>query len=183
MLSSNKIYPCTKLKKVPKKPCEAYVLPPEQHSSVVDKDNALEFIKSCEDLNWNHEKSIAHRAGTNSIAAPAGRGVKEWTATLRDGLQMGCNLWSGSGEEEERGWWHHYDFFGAALIRTPDAKRIVRDFESTLHANMALSLGTRRFYEPTNICPLAWYTTWSPQRWGAQWKKVSTCWQKPPRWC
>ena len=52
------------------------------------------------------------------------------------------------------------NFVVVALVRTPDAKRIVRDFESTMHANVALSLGTRRFYEPTNICPLDWYTTW-----------------------
>ena len=56
------------------------------------------------------------------------------------------------------------NFVVAALVRTPDAKRIVRDFESTMHANVALSLGTRRFHDTTNICPLAWYTTWSPQR-------------------
>ena len=37
----------------------------------------------------------------------------------------------------------HPNFLMAPLICTPDAKRIVRDFEGTIHANMPLSLGPR----------------------------------------
>ena len=55
---------------------------PEQDPFVIHTDNYLEFIKSCEDLNWNHGKPPPHRAETNRIAERAVRRVKEGTSAL-----------------------------------------------------------------------------------------------------
>ena len=58
-------------------------------------------------------------------------------------------------------------FVVAALICALDAKRVVADCECTMHTNLPLLLGPRRFYEPTHISPLIWHVSWSPQRCGA----------------
>ena len=39
----------------------------------------LRFVKSCEDLSWNHRTSTLHRSETNGIAERAVRRVKEGT--------------------------------------------------------------------------------------------------------
>ena len=40
------------------------------------------------------------------------------------------------------------NFVVAVLICTPDAKRIVKDFEGTMHANIPISLGPRTLIKP-----------------------------------
>ena len=60
------------------------------------------------------------------------------------------------------------NFVVAALVCAPAAKRAVGDSQGTLHTNLPLLLGPRRFYEPTYISPLTWHVSWSPQRCGAR---------------
>ena len=51
-------------------------LPPESKHGLIYSDNSLNFIKACEDLSWNHDKSTPHRSER------AVRRVKEGTSTL-----------------------------------------------------------------------------------------------------
>ena len=60
------------------------------------------------------------------------------------------------------------NFVMAPLICTPDAKRIVRDFEGTMHVNVPLSLGPRWLDKSAYVSQVDWYATWSLQRCGAQ---------------
>ena len=48
-------------------------LPLEQDPFLVCTNNSLEFTKSCDDLNWNHDKATPLRAETNGIAERAVR--------------------------------------------------------------------------------------------------------------
>ena len=60
------------------------------------------------------------------------------------------------------------NFVMAPLICTPYAKRIVRDFEGTMHVNVPLSLGPRWLDKSAYVSQFAWYTIWSLQRCGAK---------------
>ena len=55
---------------------------------VIYTGNSLEFVKSCEDLSWNHRTSTPHRTETKGIAERAVRRVKEGTSgvLLQSGL-------------------------------------------------------------------------------------------------
>ena len=46
----------------------------------IDTDNSKEFIKACQDLQWNRDTSTTHRSETNGVAKRAVRRVKEGTA-------------------------------------------------------------------------------------------------------
>ena len=48
---------------------------------VIYTDSSLEFTKACEDLSWNHDKSIPQRSETNVIADRADRRKIERTFT------------------------------------------------------------------------------------------------------
>ena len=48
-------------------------LPLEQDPFLVCTNNSLEFTKSCDDLNWNHDKATPLGAETNGIAERAVR--------------------------------------------------------------------------------------------------------------
>ena len=56
------------------------------------------------------------------------------------------------------------NFVMAPLICTPDAKRIVRDFEGTMHANVPLSLEPRWLDKSAYVSQFAWHTTLSLKR-------------------
>ena len=75
------------------------------------------------------------------------------------------------------------NFLMAPLICTPDAKRIVRDFEGTMHANMPLSLGHRWLDKSAKRHPIRLVHHLVPTAVGGPAEQVSTCWQRPPRLC
>ena len=60
------------------------------------------------------------------------------------------------------------NFVMAALICVPDAQHVERDFEGSMHADLPLILGTRRFQEPTHI-HLARLLV--PTKGGARWNR------------
>ena len=64
-------------------------LEPERKPKVIYTDNSLEFVKSCEDLSWNHCTSTPHRSETHGTAERAVRRVKEGTSAVL--LQSGRN--------------------------------------------------------------------------------------------
>ena len=66
---------------------------PSQKQRVIYTDNSLKYIKSCEDLSWNHRTSTPHCSETNGIAERAVRRTKEGTSAVL----------SQSGWEEK--WW------------------------------------------------------------------------------
>ena len=57
-------------------------LPLEQDLFLFYTNNSLEFTKSCDDLNWKHDKATPLGAETNGIAERAVRWVKEGTSAL-----------------------------------------------------------------------------------------------------
>ena len=63
-------------------------LKPTEKLKVIYTDNSQEFVKSCEDLSWNHRTSTPHRSDTNGIAERAVRRPKEGTSAvlLQSGL-------------------------------------------------------------------------------------------------
>ena len=75
---------------------QKFVLP-DQKPGITHTENALEFIRACEDLYWIHDKSTPFRSETNGIAKHAARGVKVGTATPR--LQSGLSESGGEAME------------------------------------------------------------------------------------
>ena len=67
-------------------------LRPEGNPRSMSTDNSLEFIKACEELIWNYERSTPRRSETNGIAERAVRRVKEGTSSVlvQSGLQESC---------------------------------------------------------------------------------------------
>ena len=59
----------------------------------IQTSNSFEFVKSCEELLWNHRTSTSQRSETDGIAERAARRVKEGTSAVL--------LQSGSDEK----WW------------------------------------------------------------------------------
>ena len=57
-------------------------LRPEENPGSTHTDNSLEFIKACEKLDWNHERSTPQRSETHGIAERAVRRVKEGTSSV-----------------------------------------------------------------------------------------------------
>ena len=53
-----------------------------ENPTTVCTDHSLEFIKACEELNWNHERFTPHRFDTHGIAERAVRRVKEGTSSV-----------------------------------------------------------------------------------------------------
>ena len=53
-------------------------LPPDQKPGMINTETSLEFIRSCEDFCWNHDKSTPCRSETNEIAESAVRRKKEY---------------------------------------------------------------------------------------------------------
>ena len=81
-------YPCkTKTSPETQKSPQKF-LGPTRKPKVIHTDNSLEFVKSCEDLTWNHCTSTPHRSETHGIAERAVRRVKEGTSAvvLQSGL-------------------------------------------------------------------------------------------------
>ena len=62
---------------------------PEENPRSIYTDKPLEFVQTCEELNWNCERSTPHRSGTNGIAERAVRRAKEGTSSflLQSGLR------------------------------------------------------------------------------------------------
>ena len=62
---------------------------PEENPRSIYTDNSLDYIKACEGLNWNHERSTPHRSETNGIAERAARQVNEGISSVlvQSGLQ------------------------------------------------------------------------------------------------
>ena len=52
-------------------------------------ENSLAFIKACEELDWNYERSTPYRSATNGSAARVVRRVKEGTSSelVQSGLR------------------------------------------------------------------------------------------------
>ena len=82
-------YPCkTKTLQETQRSLQKF-LEPDRKRKVIYTDNSLEFVKSCEDLSWNHCTSTPHRSETNGIAERAVRSVNEGTSAIL--LQSGLN--------------------------------------------------------------------------------------------
>ena len=62
--------------------CLQKFLPPDQKPGAIHTKISLEFIRACEDLIWNHDKSTPYRSETNGIAENAVRTVKENSSAL-----------------------------------------------------------------------------------------------------
>ena len=48
--------------------CLHNFLPPDQRPGIAHTDHSLEFLRACEDLCWNHDKSTPHLSEINGIA-------------------------------------------------------------------------------------------------------------------
>ena len=82
-------YPCkTKTSQETQRSLQKF-LEPDRKPKVIYTHNSLEFVKTCEDLSWNHCTSTPHRSETNGIAERAVRRVKEGTSAVL--LQSGLN--------------------------------------------------------------------------------------------
>ena len=85
----NQYYPCkTKISsRDDEKPSKLHT--PRINPRSIYADNSLEFIKACEELNWNHGRSTPRRSETKEIAERAVRRVKEGTSPVlvQSGLQ------------------------------------------------------------------------------------------------
>ena len=60
--------------------CLQKFVPPGQKPGIILTD--IHWIRACEDLCWNHDKSTPYRSETNGIAEHAVRRVKEGTSAL-----------------------------------------------------------------------------------------------------
>ena len=71
---------------------------PSQKPEMIDTDSSNEFMKVCQDIQWNHDTSTLRRSETNGVAERAVRRVKEGTAIalLQSGLP---EEWWGSAME------------------------------------------------------------------------------------
>ena len=82
-------YPCkTKTSQETQKTLQKFLEPTRKPKGIYT-DNSLEFVKSCEELSWNHCTSTPHSSETNGIAERAVRRVKEGTSAVL--LQSGLN--------------------------------------------------------------------------------------------
>ena len=69
----NQCYPCkTKTSQETQRSLQKF-LEPNRKSKVIYTDKSLEFIKTCEDLSWNHCTSTSHRSETIWITERAVR--------------------------------------------------------------------------------------------------------------
>ena len=69
-------------------------LEPTRKPKVIYTDNSLEFVKSCEELCWNHCASTPHRSETHGIAERAVRRVKEGTSAVPLQSGLGNEWWA-----------------------------------------------------------------------------------------
>ena len=58
------------------------ILHPEENIRSIYTDNSLEFMKACEELCWNHERSTPYNSETHGIAEKAVRRMKEGTSSV-----------------------------------------------------------------------------------------------------
>ena len=69
---------------------------PDQKPGIVHTDNSVGFIRGCEDLCWNHDKSTPYRSETNGISENADRRVTEGTSSLLVLLGLPDKWWGRS---------------------------------------------------------------------------------------
>ena len=64
-------------------------LRPQENPRSIHTDNALIFLKACDELNWMHQRVTPHRSETSGTTERAVRGVKEGTLSflVQSGLQ------------------------------------------------------------------------------------------------